>query len=67
VLESSGDPQHRRWTELAMMRWGMPPPPRTGGPLVTKYQEHQLAALAQLAEPGEPLSGAVQQLRRMRA
>jgi putative SOS response-associated peptidase YedK len=21
--------------ELVMMRWGMPPPPRTGGPLVT--------------------------------
>jgi len=25
-------------TELAMMRWGMPPPPRTGGPTVTNIR-----------------------------
>lgn len=25
-------------TELAMMRWGMPPPPRTGGPPVTNIR-----------------------------
>jgi putative SOS response-associated peptidase YedK len=24
--------------ELAMMRWGMPPPPRTGGPPVTNIR-----------------------------
>jgi hypothetical protein len=25
-------------TEMAMMRWGMPPPPRTGGPPVTNIR-----------------------------
>ena len=25
-------------TELSMMRWGMPPPPRTGGPPVTNIR-----------------------------
>ena len=25
-------------TEIAMMRWGMPPPPRTGGPPVTNIR-----------------------------
>ena len=32
-------------TEMALMRWGMPPPPRTGGPPITNPQ-HVLAALA---------------------
>jgi putative SOS response-associated peptidase YedK len=25
-------------TEMVIMRWGMPPPPRTGGPPVTKFR-----------------------------
>lgn len=32
-------------TEVAMMRWGMPPPPRTGGP------PERLAALASCVQP----------------
>jgi hypothetical protein len=32
-----------------------------------QYQEHVVAALAGLAEPGEPVLGAVQQLRRIRS
>ena len=28
----------RQGTELVMMRWGMPPPPRTGGPPVTNIR-----------------------------
>jgi len=43
----------------------MPPPPRTGGPPVTNIRNTLLAALARLAEAGKPLSGAVQQLRRV--
>jgi putative SOS response-associated peptidase YedK len=53
-------------TEMALMRWGMPPPPRTGGPPITNPQ-HVLAALARLAKAGEPLPSAVQQLRGIRA
>jgi hypothetical protein len=35
--------------KLIMMRWGMPPPPRTGGPVGHQYPQHLLAALARLA------------------
>ena len=45
-------------TEMTLMRWGMPPPPKIGGPPVTNIR--LLAALARLAEAGEPLPGAVQ-------
>jgi hypothetical protein len=31
VIRNAGDAE-----EMVMMRWGMPPPPRTGGPPVTK-------------------------------
>jgi hypothetical protein len=48
--------------ELSMMRWGMPPP-RTGGPPVTNIR-NAFAAPALLAEAGEPMPFAVQQLRR---
>jgi putative SOS response-associated peptidase YedK len=51
-------------TELTMMRWGMPPPPRTGG---HQQQKYLVTALARLAEAGAPLPGAVQLLRRVRA
>ena len=53
--------------ELIMMRWGMPPPPRTGGPPVTNIRNTVVTALARLAEAGEPLPGPGQQLRRIRA
>ncbi|PIT00189.1 hypothetical protein TSA1_04990 [Bradyrhizobium nitroreducens] len=33
VIRESGDER-----EMAMMRWGMPPPPRTGGPPVTNIR-----------------------------
>ena len=33
VVRNSGDDR-----ELTMMRWGMPPPPRTGGPPVTNIR-----------------------------
>jgi putative SOS response-associated peptidase YedK len=48
--------------EMTMMRWGMPPPPRAGG---YEYPQYDVAALARLAEAGEPLSGTGQQLRRI--
>jgi putative SOS response-associated peptidase YedK len=34
--------------ELTMMRWDMPPPPRTGGPPVTNIRNTIIAALARL-------------------
>jgi putative SOS response-associated peptidase YedK len=52
--------------EMAMMRWGMPPPPRTPGAPVTT-SAHVVAALAHLAQAREPLPRAGQQLRRIRA
>lgn len=42
--------------ELTMMRWGMPPPPRTDGPPVTNIR-NTAAALARLAQTGEQVSG----------
>jgi putative SOS response-associated peptidase YedK len=39
--------------ELAMMRWGMPPPPKFGGPPVTNIR-NAVTALARLPEAGEP-------------
>jgi putative SOS response-associated peptidase YedK len=51
--------------ELTMMRWGMPPPPRTGGPPVTNIRNTSSPPLARLAEAREPVPGAVQQLRRV--
>ena len=40
-----------------MMRWGMPPPPRTRRPTRHKHPQHVVAALARLAQTGEPLLG----------
>ena len=34
---------------LTKMRWGMPPPPRTGGPPVTNIRKTVVTALARLA------------------
>jgi len=38
-------------TELVTMRWGMPPPPRTGRPPVTNIRNTSSPALARMAEP----------------
>ena len=38
-------------TEMVTMRWGMPPPPRTGGPPVTNIRNTFVAALAWLLKP----------------
>jgi hypothetical protein len=54
-------------TELTLMRWGMPPPPKMGGPPVTNIPQHVIATLARRAEAGEPVLGPGQQLRRIRA
>jgi hypothetical protein len=50
-----------------MMRWGMPPPPKFGGPPVTNIRNTSLTALAGLAEAGKPVPGAGQQLLGIRA
>jgi putative SOS response-associated peptidase YedK len=52
--------------ELTMMRWGMPPPPKFGGPPVTNIR-NTVTSLAGLAEAGKQMPCAVQQLRRVRA
>jgi putative SOS response-associated peptidase YedK len=51
-------------SELAMMRWGMPPPLRTAS---DEHPQYGLAALARLAEAREPLPCPLQQLRRARS
>ena len=37
--------------ELIMMRWGMPPPPKTGGPPVTNIRKHLIASLLRRRGP----------------
>ena len=39
----------RPGTNRAMMRWGMPPPPRAGGPAGHQRPRHVIAALARMA------------------
>ena len=46
--------------EMAMMRWGMPPPPRTPGPPVTNIRNTS-SPHWRLAEARKPLPGAGQQ------
>jgi putative SOS response-associated peptidase YedK len=41
--------------ELAMMRWGMPPP--NGRPSCHQHPQHNLAALAHVAQAREPMLG----------
>ena len=53
-------------TEMTLMRWGMPPPPRTGGPPVTNIRNTSSPHWP-VAETGEPLFSPCQQLRRIRA
>jgi hypothetical protein len=43
---------------MVTMRWGVPPPPRTGGrPARHQHSQHVIAALAHVAQAGEPLPG----------
>jgi len=46
--------------EMVMMRWGMPPPPRTPGDTRHQHTQYIIATLAHLAEAGASLLGAVQ-------
>jgi hypothetical protein len=48
--------------ELAMMRWGMPPPPEVWRPAGDQHPQHLVAALAGLAEAEKPMPGAGKQL-----
>ena len=52
-------------TELAMMRWGMPPPPRTGGPPVTNIRNTSSPHWRGWLRPENRCP--LQQLRRIRA
>jgi putative SOS response-associated peptidase YedK len=45
VIRNAGDGR-----ELVMMRWGMPPPPRTSAAASDQYPQHFFAALARLAQ-----------------
>ena len=48
VVRNSGSER-----ELAVMRWGMPPPPpRAGGLPVNEHPQHVITALAGLAQAG---------------
>ena len=53
-------------TEITLMRWGMPATAEDRRPAGHEHPQHLLAALARLAEAGEPLLGSGQQLRRVR-
>jgi putative SOS response-associated peptidase YedK len=53
-------------TEMTLMRWGMPPPPRTGGPPVTNIRNTSSPHWRGWLKLGEPLPGPCQQLRRVR-
>ena len=51
--------------ELAMIRWGMPPPFKTGGAPGHEHPQHIVSTLADVAEAGKPVSRSGQQLRRV--
>jgi putative SOS response-associated peptidase YedK len=53
--------------ELITMRRGLPPPPRAGGPPGHQRPQHFVAALARLAQAGEPVPCPGQQLCGIRA
>lgn len=50
--------------EMVLMRWGMPPPPKFGGPPVTNIRNTNPTGAP--GEAGKPVSGTAQQLRRIR-
>jgi putative SOS response-associated peptidase YedK len=62
VIRNAGDSE-----EMVLMRWGGAAPTEDRRPASDKYSQHVLSPLARLAETGEPLSGASEQLRRIRA
>ena len=53
--------------EMTMMRWGMPPPPRTGGPPVTNIRNTSSPHWRGWLKPENRCLGPGQQLRRVRA
>ena len=53
--------------EMTMMRWGMPPPPRTGGYPVTNIRNTSSPHWRAWLNAGEPMPCPGQQLRRVRA
>ena len=53
--------------ELTMMRWGMPPPPRVGGPPVTNIRNTSSPHWRGWLKPEKSLPRPVQQLCRIRA
>jgi putative SOS response-associated peptidase YedK len=53
-------------TEMVTMRWGMPPPPRTGGPPVTNIRNTSSPHWRMWLKPENRLLGSGQQLRRVR-
>ena len=63
VIRNAGDDR-----EMVLMRWGMPPPSTKPGPPITNIRNTSSRTLARLAQQAcEPLLGAVQPLRRVRA
>ena len=50
-------------TEMTLMRSGMPPPPRTGGPPVTNIRNTSSPHWRGWLKAGEPMPRPVQQLR----
>jgi putative SOS response-associated peptidase YedK len=51
--------------ELTMMRWGMPTASEVRRGARHQHPEYLVAALAWLAEAGEPMPGSLQQFRRI--
>src|SRR5258708_28113851 len=49
VIRNAGDDR-----EMVMMRWGMPPPPRTGGPPVTNIRNTTSPHWRGRLRPGNP-------------
>jgi hypothetical protein len=59
VVRNAGDER-----ELVLMRWGHAEPAAVSR-LIDKYPQCHFAALASLVGTGKPLSGSIQQLRRI--
>jgi hypothetical protein len=53
--------------EMTLMRWGMPPPPRTGGPPVTNIRNTSSPHWRGWLKPENRCLVPIQQLRRIRA
>ena len=57
----------REVRELTTMRWGMPPPPKFGGPPVTNIRNTSSPHWRGWLKPEKPMPGPIQQLRRIYA